>query len=163
MKLTPLETQALDDIIELNNRHEVELSWLDWNRLRGMIEEAYYAHAVFDQSAFLIAFDQDALYDSPNFRWFRDRIARFIYVDRIVVDPAARGRGLARTLYEDLFERARSDGHELVCCEVNQHPPNPASDRFHEALGFRPIGEAPIASGKTVRYLTRNLVGYGAK
>jgi predicted GNAT superfamily acetyltransferase len=159
MEIIILKHQALDTIIELNNRHEVELSWLDLHRLRGMIEAAYYAKSVFDQSAFLIAFEQDALYDSPNFLWFRDRIPRFIYVDRIVVDPRARGRGLARALYEDLFEHSRSDGHELVCCEINKEPPNPVSDRFHQAFGFQQIGEATIGSGKTVRYLTRHLVG----
>jgi predicted GNAT superfamily acetyltransferase len=43
--------------------------------------------------AFLLALDQDADYDSPNFRWFSARYPRFVYVDRIVVASAARGRG----------------------------------------------------------------------
>jgi uncharacterized protein len=33
----------------------------------------------------MLAFDQDADYDSPNFLWFRERLARFVYADRVVV------------------------------------------------------------------------------
>jgi predicted GNAT superfamily acetyltransferase len=57
-----------------------------------------------------------------------------------------------------LFARARTDGHDIICCEVNRDPPNPASDRFHDALGFKADAEAIIASGKTVRYLSKRLV-----
>jgi predicted GNAT superfamily acetyltransferase len=105
----------------------------------------------------MIAFDQDADYDSPNFLWFRNRFARFIYVDRIVVAPSGRRQGFARELYRDLFVRARRDGHDVICCEVNRDPPNPVSDRFHDALGFETEGEATIPSGKTVSYLSRRL------
>jgi predicted GNAT superfamily acetyltransferase len=102
--------------------------------------------------------NQDADYDSPNFLWFRARYGRFVYVDRIVVEPAARGQGHARRLYEDLFAAAARAGHERVVCEVNRDPPNAASDGFHAALGFAEIGHATIHGGrKTVRYLERPL------
>lgn len=78
--------------------------------------------------------------------------------DRIVVAASARGRGCARRLYQDLFERAGCAGHERVVCEVNSRPPNPESDAFHTALGFVEIGSASIHEGrKTVRYLSRPL------
>jgi len=106
-----------------------------------------------------MAFDQDADYDSPNYLWFRERYPRFVYVDRIVVAPAMRKRGLANHLYEDLFRVAKDAGHERVVCEVNFDPPNPASDAFHAALGFVEVGQASIHDGaKTVRYLARPLV-----
>lgn len=35
-------------------------------------------------------------------------------------------------------------------------PPNPASDAFHAALGFEPVGSAGVGS-KTVRYFARTL------
>ena len=105
-----------------------------------------------------MAFDQGADYDSPNYLWFRERYPRFVYVDRIVVDPAMRKRGLAQLLYKDLFNRATGAGHTLVVCEVNSDPPNPASDAFHDALGFSEIGHAAIHGGaKTVRYLACSL------
>jgi predicted GNAT superfamily acetyltransferase len=108
--------------------------------------------------AFLLAFDQDADYASPNFRWFKARHQYFVYIDRIVVAAHARGRGLARLLYADLFDHARAAGHDRIGCEVNLGPPNPASDGFHAALGFREVGCANLpGSGKIVRYLAKNL------
>jgi len=105
-----------------------------------------------------MAFDQAADYDSPNYLWFRERYPRFVYVDRIVVDPAMRKRGLANLLYADLFRVARDAGHDRVVCEVNSDPPNPASDAFHDALGFTEVGHATIHGGaKTVRYLSHSL------
>jgi predicted GNAT superfamily acetyltransferase len=71
---------------------------------------------------------------------------------------SARGHGFARRLYADLFARAGQAGHDIVVCEVNSDPPNPASDAFHAAQGFAEVGKAAIHQGsKTVRYLARAL------
>ena len=146
-------------LLALNNDHAVELSWLDAPRMRNLLGQAFYARRAGTVAAFLIAFDQDAGYDSPNYLWFRERYPRFVYVDRIVVAPAMRKRGLANRLYDDLFRHAAAAGHDLVVCEVNSDPPNPASDAFHAALGFAEVGHAEIHGGaKTVRYLARSLV-----
>ncbi len=151
-------TLDLAHLLALNNAHATELSWLEPARLAQLIDRAFFVHALGDAEAFLLAFDQAADYDSPNFLWFRDRYPRFVYVDRIVVAPAARGRGHARRLYDALFEAARHAGHERIVCEVNTEPPNPASDAFHAALGFVEIGAAAIHGGaKRVRYLERRL------
>jgi predicted GNAT superfamily acetyltransferase len=145
-------------VLALNNEHAKELSWLDADRLVELVGRAFLARRIGDVDAFLLAFDQDADYDSPNFLWFRARYPRFVYVDRIVVSHSARGRGHARRLYDDLFQQARRAGHERVVCEVNREPPNPASDAFHAALGFSEVGTATIHDGsKTVRYLARQL------
>jgi hypothetical protein len=146
------------ELLALNNEHAEELSLLDAADLEALLGEAFYARRVGALDAALIAFDQDAAYASPNFLWFKARYPRFVYVDRVVVAPSARGRGLARTLYEDLFATARDAGHERVVCEVNSVPPNPASDAFHARLGFDVVGDASIHGGaKTVRYLMRSL------
>jgi len=151
-------TLDLERILALNNAHAVELSWLEPARLSALIERAFFVRGIGDAEAFLLAFDQDARYDSPNFLWFRDRYDRFVYVDRIVVASAARGRGYARRLYGELFAEARGKGHVRVVCEVNSNPPNPASDAFHATLGFGEVGTAVLAGGaKTVRYLERPL------
>jgi predicted GNAT superfamily acetyltransferase len=140
-------------LVKLNNDHAVELSWADPARLAELIGSAFYAARIGHAEALLIAFDQEADYQSPNFLWFRERHARFVYVDRVVTDPAARGRGLARTLYLDLFEHARAAGHERIVCEVNSDPPNPASEAFHRSFGFHAVGEALLGNGKKVSYL----------
>lgn len=145
-------------VLALNNAHAEELSWLEPARLQHLVAHAFLARRIGALDALLLAFDQDAPYDSPNFLWFRDRLPRFVYVDRLVVATHARGRGLARVLYRDLFERAALAGHRRVVCEVNTRPPNPASDALHAALGFAEIGTASIHGGaKDVRYLARDL------
>jgi predicted GNAT superfamily acetyltransferase len=145
-------------LLALNNAHAQELSWLEPERLRHLVSQAFLARRIGNLDAFLLAFEQDADYDSPNFLWFRARYPRFVYVDRIVVAASARGRGCARRLYQDLFEQAEMAGHACVVCEVNISPPNPASDAFHAALGFVEVGRASVHAGtKTVRYLSRTL------
>lgn len=140
-------------LLPLNNAHAVELSMLDAARFEDMRGTAFCALCTPDDGAFMLSFDQDAAYDGRNFLWFKRRYPRFVYVDRIVVAPSSRGRGLAREIYGVLFARARDAGHSLVACEVNSSPPNPASDAFHAALGFRAVGEAVLDATKAVRYL----------
>ncbi|MEM1314057.1 MAG: GNAT family N-acetyltransferase [Pseudomonadota bacterium] len=160
-QLAPIDPAGIRDaspLLALNRAHEAELSPLTAPELRGLVETSFLALAAPDAAAFLIAFDQDAPYASPNFLWFKARLPRFVYVDRIAVAAQARGRGLARALYDALFDAARAAGHDAVVCEVNAEPPNPASDAFHAALGFEIVGEARLADrGKTVRYFRRGL------
>ena len=145
-------------LLALNNAHAVELSPLTSPAFQALLAAAFHARVAGACQGMLIAFDQDAPYQSPNFRWFRARYPRFVYVDRVVVEPAARGRGIARALYDDLFTASNASAHTLVCCEVNVAPPNPASERFHESLGFVEVGRERVPGyGKTVRYLHRTL------
>ena len=147
--------------LALNNAHATELSFLEPPRFARLVRSAFLARRIGEIEALLIAFDQDADYDSPNFLWFRERYPRFVYVDRIVVAPAQRGRSLARWLYDDLFGEARRRGHDQIVCEVNTEPPNPASDAFHARLGFVEVGRAVLPGGaKAVRYLRRALSEY---
>ncbi|WP_421912664.1 GNAT family N-acetyltransferase [Mesorhizobium sp.] len=158
---SPIAHVSADDeaiILALNNEHAAELSWLEPERLSFLLGEAFYARRIGTLEAFIMTFDQDARYDSPNFLWFRERYQRFVYVDRVVVAAQARGRGLARRLYEDLFDHASRAGQTIVTCEVNAEPPNPASDAFHATLGFAEVGDAVIHGGeKAVRYYLREL------
>lgn len=145
--------------LALNAAHETETGPLDGPALDRLLAEAFHVGAMGGgRYALLIAFDETADHDSPNFLWFRRRHARFVYVDRVMVGAAARGRGVARALYDALFMAARASGRDLVCCEVNSLPPNPGSDAFHAALGFSAVGEAALAGGaKRVRYMERRL------
>lgn len=163
---------ATEPLLALNNAHATELSPLTLDRFSQLIGQSFYAAAIGEADALLLTFDQSAVYDSPNFLWFRSHFAaeqappgtrvehnaNFVYVDRVVTAPAARGRGYARALYADLLARAKSAGHTRIVCEVNFDPPNPASDAFHASLGFHEIGRASIHNHtKSVRYLLRPL------
>jgi predicted GNAT superfamily acetyltransferase len=147
-------------ILALNNEHAAELSWLEPERLSFLLGEAFYARRIGVLEAFIMAFDQQARYDSPNFLWIQERYRRFVYVDRVVVAAHARGRGHGRRFYEDLFGHALRAGQAIVTCEVNIDPPNPASDAFHAALGFAEVGNAMIhGATKSVRYYVRQIAG----
>jgi len=176
MSATAIRTlkSASEPLLALNNAHATELSALTLDRFNHLIRQSFYAAAIGQADALLLTFDQSADYDSPNFLWFRAYFSHepvvagpaiddlhnrtFIYVDRVVTAPAARGRGYARALYSELFQRAKSASHTRVVCEVNFDPPNPASDAFHASLGFQEIGRASIHNHtKSVRYLLRPL------
>lgn len=146
-------------VLELNQLNVTELSALDGDRLDQLVAAAFHASAAADGNAFLLAFDQDADYDSPNFHWFRARYSHFVYVDRVAVAASRRGRGLASVLYRGLFDAALEAGHSLIACEVNLDPPNPASDAFHAGQGFEEVGRQRLENGKMVRYLVKSLAG----
>ena len=155
--LTP-ETPEFETLRALNNQHAMELSYADPARFAHLLRHAFFAGAINQAEAFIIAFDQDASYDSPNFLWFKERFPRLVYIDRVLTAPAARGRGHGAALYNALFEKARAAGHSLAACEVNEDPPNPASDAFHARLGFAETGSATLPGGaKKVRYFTLSL------
>lgn len=152
-----LRTEHIRFMLPLNNAHAAETSLLDEQGLESLLRNAFYARGIeCGLTAILIALDQNADYQNPNFQWFKQRKREFVYIDRIIVAKAARGRGLARSLYDDLVVRLKQTGHRRAVCEVNIQPANPASDAFHAAMGFLPIGEATIHNGaKVVRYLER--------
>ena len=142
-------------LLALNNIHAMQTTLLDAAAWRKMISDAFVATCV-GASGLMIAFDHTADYSSANFRWFRARLARFAYVDRIVIDAALQGRGVGRALYEDLFAKARAAGHDRVVCEVNIVPANPRSLAFHAKLGFQELEQgSPYGDGKIVQYLSR--------
>jgi predicted GNAT superfamily acetyltransferase len=148
----------LDALLALNRESESMLSPLDREALAALVAQAYYAVLTPGHDAMLIALDHNARYDSPNFAWFKARYDRFVYVDRIAVSVAARGRGIARALYDGLIARAAADGHEIICAEIYADPPNAASDAFHASCGFVTAGSAFLPDrGKSVRYVTRSL------
>ena len=157
-----MNTFVLDEpgILALNRLHEAETSPLDLAALRNLVAQSFHLGLRgAGRDAFLIALSQDAEYASPNFNWFKRRYRQFVYVDRVIVAEALRGKGLARGLYEDLFLvlAARRSEFALVCCEVNLDPPNPASEALHAVLGFRDVGRARLTAAKAVRYLARDL------
>jgi uncharacterized protein len=154
-----LRTLDATYILSLNNEHAKETSALDHASLTTLLDMAFYARGI-DRgaTAFLIALDHNASYENPNFAWFRASGKSFVYIDRIIVSSSARGLGIGRLLYDDLFAMAKQAGQYRVVCEVNIEPPNPASEAFHVAMGFDAVGQATIHNGaKTVRYFEKKL------
>ncbi len=159
----PIEPGELAAVLALNNAHSIELGHVDMEKLGHIVSVATVAIAtgpVGQPDAFLIAFDHALPAQGPNHAWFLARHPRFLYVDRVCVHPQARKRGLARALYAFVLAEAARRSTPVVCCEVNSDPPNPLSDAFHAALGFREVGRAFLPDrGKSVRYLELGVGG----
>jgi len=99
---------------------------------------------------FLLAMDPGLDYASENYRFFSERSSDFLYIDRIVLAPEARGAGLGSELYGRIFAAATQRGASEVTCEVNVEPPNPASLAFHAALGFAEVARQSTKGGSVV-------------
>jgi len=78
-------------------------------------------------------------YGSLNYAWFHQHVAEFLYVDRIAVAAAHRGRGVGEALYGRVIAAATARGWP-VAAEVSLRPPNPGSMRFHGRHGFNAVG-----------------------
>ena len=140
-------------ILALNHESVHFLSPLSLPRLEQLHRQSA-CHRVLEADgkvcAFLLAFREGCAYDSANYRWFAGRYAKFLYIDRVVVALAQRGRGIGHRLYSDLFAFARQTDAGLVSCEFDIDPPNEPSRRFHERYGFSEVGSQAVASGKQV-------------
>ncbi len=147
---TPADFAA---ILDLNEAFVSVLSPLDVGRLARLHAQAAL-HRVIEREgridAFLLALREGAEYDSVNYRWFAQRHARFLYVDRIVVAGGTQARGTGQQLYRDVYARASHDDVPLITCEFDIEPPNPASARFHAKLGFREIGRQQLDGGRKI-------------
>lgn len=137
-------------IVRLNDAEVQQTSTMDVQRLAVLLGLSCYSKvAVLDDQvvAFLIALRDGAAYENDNYAWFTARFARFLYVDRIVVDARFSGRKIASKLYEAMFAYAGSQDIANITCEYNLEPPNPASRAFHHKFGFREVGTQWLAGG----------------
>ena len=153
-------------IAALNAQSERYLSPMSAARLAQLHAWAAY-HRVIELGAevvaFLVAFREGADYDSPNYRWFKERYASFVYIDRVVVAPAHRGRGFASALYDDVFAFARENGIGTMTCEFDTDPPNEVSRGFHAGFGFREVGTHSYHNKRVSMQATSAAAGRAAR
>jgi L-amino acid N-acyltransferase YncA len=69
----------------------------------------------------------------------------------VYLDPAFRGRGLGRRLYDDLLPLLAADGMHVALALVAL--PNPASVALHEACGFTHLGTMREVGHKFERWI----------
>ncbi|WP_077033571.1 GNAT family N-acetyltransferase [Pelomonas sp. KK5] len=153
MKIRPATQADFPSVLALNEESVRFLSPMSAERLVELDTQAA-VHQVVEEGgqvvAFLLAFREGARYDSINYRWFADRYARFLYVDRVVVSGRLQAKGAGTRLYEHVFAHAAEAEVPLVVCEFDVEPPNPVSERFHARFGFREVGRQVVAGGAKV-------------
>jgi predicted GNAT superfamily acetyltransferase len=146
----------LDEVLQINQGARPGVGDLDMARLQALVSWCAHARVALRADrvvGYLLALEPGQPYASENYRYFEHTMTEQVYVDRIAVAESHRGQGIGAALYQDLFER-RPD--RAICCEVNVVPMNAPSLRFHERLGFEPVGEQQTEGGdKRVRLLVR--------
>ena len=141
----------LEHLLELNQSNLPHVGSITLSDMEHLYSQAiYFRAAEFNGqiAGFLIAFDPEADYTSPNFLWFKKRYSAFIYIDRITVAPEARRKGIACSLYRDLEYFAEERKIPLMACEYNLRPQNDISRQFHQKYGFNEVGTQETENGK---------------
>lgn len=153
----------LDSVLALNNAAGPTILALDSTRIRWFHDNAdYFRIADVDGhiAGFLIALRETSDHDSANFRWFRERFAAFVYIDRIVVAKPYRGLGLGRVFYADVTSYAEVRV-PVLSCEVFLEPRDDVSVLFHGTYGFQEVGQQIMPGlGKRVSLLAKNLPSF---
>jgi predicted GNAT superfamily acetyltransferase len=148
----PLVAADLDRILEINQANTPEVGSVERERMAFIVGESPIAlGAELDGRVvgFCLVLGDSSRYDSVNYRWFTDRYDGFMYLDRVAVDEAHRGRGIGRTLYAavDRLMVEAPTGADHLALEVNVDPPNEPSLRFHARLGFTEVGQQDTPYG----------------
>ena len=102
--------------------------WWGGRAMAAMLPKLFFVH--FADTSFAV--DEDGLLLGFLCGFLSQTFADEAYVHFVGVDPAARGRGIARALYERFFEAVAP--RPLVRAVTS--PVNEASVAFHRAIGF---------------------------
>ncbi|KAA1424574.1 GNAT family N-acetyltransferase [Mumia zhuanghuii] len=149
----------LDAVLALNQGAPEGVGSLTMARLEEILGFAEQAVVVADAegavAGFALTLPPGTAYDSVNYRWYADTLTDFAYLDRVVVAPAFRRRGVATMLYNVLEERARV--HDVMALEVYVEPRNDASLAFHGSRGYAEIGRLDQLDGKKVALMTKQV------
>lgn len=156
-KFTESDTAA---VLRLNAESEAVLSSMDGLRFRtlaAMAEMLQVADAAGQVVGFFMAFADGRAYDSVNYRWFAARLKRFLYIDRLTLDPPYRGVGIGTQFYRLAERYARAADLTWLAAEVDVIPPNPVSLAFHDRLGFVEVERQTVSGGKVVSLRVKSL------
>jgi len=133
----------LQSIYNLNQANTPEVGSLESiQHLKQLIELSAYNLLVLKEGevvGFIICMREGSAYGSENYKFFSQRLKKFLYVDRVAIDEQHRRAGLGQAIYEDIFSQASNDSLPIAL-EVNTQPVNQPSLTFHEKMGFDQIG-----------------------
>lgn len=157
--ITPADHGA---VLAWNEAHVALLAPMDATRLQQLVGWAETAAVITHQgtdAGFVLTFAAGSAYDSANYGWFAERHADFVYLDRIVVDAAARRTGVGTRVY-DALEADAATRADVFCLEVNVDPPNLPSLEFHARRGYVEVGRQEF-DGHVVGLMEKRLTPRG--
>ncbi|MDB2370308.1 GNAT family N-acetyltransferase [Gammaproteobacteria bacterium] len=138
-----LNEAQFQSIYDLNQANTPEVGSLESiQHLKQLIEFSSYNLLVLKEDeivGYIICMREGSAYGSENYKFFTQRLKKFLYVDRVAIDEQHRRAGLGQAIYEDIFAQAISDSLPIAL-EVNTLPVNQPSLNFHEKMGFDRIG-----------------------
>jgi len=138
-----LNKAQFQSIYDLNQANTPEVGSLESiQHLKQLIEFSSYNLLVLKEDeivGYIICMREGSAYGSENYKFFTQRLKKFLYVDRVAIDEQHRRAGLGQAIYEDIFAQAISDSLPIAL-EVNTQPVNQPSLNFHEKMGFDRIG-----------------------
>lgn len=158
-----VQEHELDTVLALNNAAGRNILPLDAAKMRYFHDSAaYFRVAVIGGhiAGFLIGLSENSGHDSSNFRWFHERLDRFLYIDRIVIAKAHRGAGLGRIFYADVqsFAEVRTP---RIACEVFLEPGNDIALLFHGTFGFHEAGQQVMSGAdRRVSLLVKDMCSW---
>ena len=160
IQIRSIKQKDFKTVLDMNNSAVPAVNELTAEDLKWYIEVAkvfFVAELEGRLLGFLVGLDGPGLpYKSENYEWFSKRYEKFLYVDRGGVGTGDFSQGLGQSFYRKFVDH--SDGHSFLCAEVNLHPRNDRSLRFHEKFGFSSVGEQDTdGGGKTVQMLEYEL------
>jgi len=92
-----------------------------------------------EASIVLLAVDRDAddaVLGSLTLAWFRIPTGVRAWIEDVVVDGEARGRGVGEALNREALDRARALGAKTV--DLTSRPSREAANRLYQRIGFAP-------------------------
>jgi len=143
--LTPSELPLAHTWNEANTPHVNHLDFSAFTEVYALSTQAYLILCDEIPAGFAWLMGPQNTYESTNYRYFASHMTDFLYLDRMVISNPYRGKGLATSLYHHI---ASLNPGTVICCEVNIEPPNIASTRLHQKIGFKEVGQQSTEGGR---------------
>jgi uncharacterized protein len=153
MDIRPAEPRDWPAVLAINREGTPGVAALDARELAILAADATYFRIAAQPGLVLgycLAFGPESAYRGEEFLWFQRHARGTLYIDQVATSEGARRRGVGSSLYRDVAGFAFDRGLRALSCEINLRPHNPVSLRFHERLGFRPVGSLETGDGRTV-------------
>src|SRR5688572_15453365 len=126
MSLTITDLTDANLLLEMNNAAVPDVNTLDAMRAQWLVDHIVTPGVAWldgQPAGVVIVLSDGCGYNSDFYRWFTDRYEGFLYIDRVIVAQWARGRGVARELYQAI-ERVARERDLAIVADVYSDPPN---------------------------------------